>query len=255
MNVSLFLKTLLKQIKTELSIKHEPHNRPIKGNGKTTINLFDLIDVLSDITDGDETIVTDAGLSFYIVGQAFRVKSSQHVINSGGLGAMGFAIPASIGVCAYNRDLKTICITGDGSLQTNIQELASIRKNNFNLKIFIINNGGYASIRNTQNNYFSGHLVGSSDETGVWLPPLNKIAEAYSITYFSVDQLENFKSTIKDVLQSAGPVICEVFTDTTAEIIPTVSSQKLQDGTMVSKPLHDMYPYLPTEILAKYMLR
>ena len=97
--------------------------------------------------------------------------------------------------------------------------------------------------------------MGSSTETGVWLPPLNKIAAAYSIPYFSVEQLENLKFTIKNVLQTTGPVICEVFTDTNAEIIPTVSSQKLPDGTMVSKPLHDMYPYLPSEILAKYILR
>lgn len=243
------------QLKEELTIKHEPHSRPKKDDGKTSINLFDLVDVLSDITAGDETIVTDAGLSFYIVGQAFRVKSSQHVINSGGLGSMGFAVPASIGASAFNRNITTICITGDGSFQTNIQELATIHANNLNIKIFIVNNGGYASIRNTQNNYFSGHLVGSSEETGVWFPSIHKIAEAYCIPFFSVADLEDLKSILAKVLKNPGPVICEVITPANAEIIPSVSSQKLPDGTMISKPLHDMYPFLPSQILSKYILK
>ncbi|MEZ4814786.1 MAG: thiamine pyrophosphate-binding protein [Bdellovibrionota bacterium] len=235
------------KIKKELSVRNEKHSTP---SGK--INYYDLIDALSDLTVGNETIVTDAGSGFYIVGQAYRVKGSQQVINSGSLGAMGFALPATTGACTADLKSQVICITGDGSLQTNIHELATIHHNQLNAKIFIINNDGYVSIRNTQNNFFNGHLAGTSSSSGVSFPELQKIALAYGIPYLGVREKSELNEVVQKALNTNGPVICEVFTPSNQEVIPTVSSMRMEDGSMKSKPLHEMYPFMDDETLKKY---
>ena len=234
--------------KAELSVRNEPHAR---AEGKP--NYYDLNDALSDACAGGDTIVTDAGSAFYVIGQAFRAKRGQRVISSGAMGAMGHALPVAIGACAAEPSLRVICVTGDGSLQTNLQEFATLAHHRYNLKCFVVNNDGYVSIRNTQRNFFGGFLVGTDPASGVTLPDLRKIAEAYGIPYASASDLGGLKRTVQDVLAAEGPVICEIFTGPTQEIIPTVSSYKRADGTMESKPLHDMYPFMDPETLKKFM--
>lgn len=234
--------------KNELSVLNEPH---MSEPGK--INYYDFIDVLSTLCREGDTIVTDAGSAFYVVGQAFRVKPNQRVITSGALGAMGHAIPLAIGACSANPHHNVIVVTGDGSLQTNIQELATVRQGQFNLKMFIINNDGYVSIRNTQNNFFNGHLVGTSQASGVWIPSLEKIAEAYEIPFRRAEKLSELGSVIEDVLSCNGPCLCEIITPNKQEILPMVSSLKRDDGSMVSKPLHDMYPFMDEPTFKRYM--
>ena len=233
--------------KTRFAVMNEPH----KTDGDE-VNYFSFVDKLSEVLEGQETVVTDAGSAYYVVGQAFRAKPNQRVIVSGALGSMGYAVPAALGVCTADRARNVICITGDGSLQTNIQELQTIRHNNFNLKLFIVSNDGYVSIRNTQDNYFSGHYVGSSQDSGVSVPPLDKIADAYGLPYIAC-RAANLEEAIRQTLATPGPVVCEVFNRSDQELIPLVQSVRLENGSMQSKPLHEMSPLLDDDTLAQIL--
>ncbi|MBP9673630.1 MAG: thiamine pyrophosphate-binding protein [Bacteriovoracaceae bacterium] len=233
--------------KKELAVINEPHK-----DEDEKVNYYHFCEVLSNLCDEKCSIVTDAGTAFYVIGQAFKVKTEQRVIISGGLGTMGFALPASTGVALAKETGQTICVTGDGSLQTNIHEFATIAHNNLNIKIFILNNSGYISIQNTQNSFFKGHYVGVDAKSGVSFPNLEKIASAYGIDYVSVISKDNLKQTMQKVLDSNGPIICEIMANNLQEVIPTVSSVRLENGQMKSKPLHDMFPFMDKDVLEKY---
>ncbi|AIQ55088.1 hypothetical protein R70331_28785 [Paenibacillus sp. FSL R7-0331] len=219
------------------------------------INFYEFAEILSEVTKGTETVVTDAGSAFYVMGQGFKLKDDQRYIVSGALGAMGYSLPASIGAATANSAINVICVTGDGSLQTNIQELQTMRHNNLNVKLFVINNDGYVSIRNTQDNFFAGHYVGSDGTSGVSTPELSKIAAAYNIPYIVCSEREMLSSSLQEALEQSGPVICEIISQPDQKIIPTVSSKKLDDGTMISMPIHDMFPFLSREELENNMLK
>ena len=235
-------------MKEELRVSREPHLRP---EGK--LNYYDLIEALSELTVGDETFVTDAGSAFYVVGQALRVKAGQRVIVSGALGAMGFALPAATGAAIASPDHRTICLTGDGSLQTNLHELGVLAHHNLNVALIVVDNGGYVSIRNTQNNFFGGFLVGTDPASGVTIPSLSGLAQAFGLPYRRIETLDQLESTLREVLQASGPMVCEVVTANVQEILPTVTSVKRDDGTMESKPLHEMYPFLEQSQLDRWL--
>lgn len=236
------------KLKSELTVRGEPHFR----EGEKP-NYYDLIEALSVGLNGDEILTADAGSAFYVVGQAFRAKKDQRVIISGGLGTMGYALPAATGAAKADCRKNIICVTGDGSLQTNIHELAPIRHNNLNVKIVVVNNSGYVSIRNTQKNFFDGFLVGTSEASGVFLPKLELVAQAYGIPYMQVHKVSELAETVKVLSEASGPVICEVFTHADQEIIPTVTSARRADGSMESKPLHEMYPFFSAEKVQAYL--
>jgi len=228
--------------KMKYAVRNEPHL--LEGG---PINFYEFADCLSDVVDEHATIVTDAGSAFYVMGQAFRVKQGQRYIVSGGLGAMGYALPASIGACADDANRTVVCVTGDGSLQVNIHELQVLRHYNLNLKLFVINNDGYVSIRNTQQSFFNGNFVGSSKDSGVSLPTLNKVAESYGLPYLECKLRENLADILAKVLATKGPIICGIQAQSDQKIIPSVSSKVLPDGSMKSMPLHHMYPFLDDE--------
>jgi acetolactate synthase-1/2/3 large subunit len=234
--------------KRELSVDNEPHKHP---DEKT--NYYDFVRVLSESCKSSEIITTDAGSAYYVIGQAFRVKKSQRVINSGSLGAMGHALPFAIGAGFAEPGEQIVCVTGDGSFQTNIQELATIKHHHLNVAVFVVNNGGYISIRNTQKSFFNGLYVGTGPKDGVSFPDLKHIAKAYGLPYLKAAKREELEKTVRAALRMNGPVLCEIVASSDQEIIPTVSSVKLEDGSMESKPLHDMYPFLPPEKLKEYM--
>lgn len=225
--------------KSEFSVFSEPHVRPPDG-----INFYDLSRVLGEVTRGDETILADAGSAFYVIGQSYRVKGDQRVIICGALGQMGYALPAATGAALADPEADAICVTGDGSLQTNIHELATIRAYNLRAKVIVVNNSGYVSIRNTQNAYFNGNLAGTDKRNGVWLPSFERIANAFEIPYLSARRLSELPEVLSGTLRTAGPVLCEVFTVEDQKIIPTVSSIRLPDGRMQSRPLEDMAPFI-----------
>jgi acetolactate synthase-1/2/3 large subunit len=161
---------------------------------------------------------------------------------------MGYGFPAAIGACVADPKKRIVCIDGDGSFMMNIQELQTLVFNNFNLKIFLINNNGYHSIRQTQNNMFKGQsYVGIGDGYGLSIPDFSKVIPAFGISYYKIDSLENIENKIDEVLNSEGPVFCEVFVDWHQEFAPKSSSKVLPDGKIVSASIDDMAPFLPRE--------
>jgi acetolactate synthase-1/2/3 large subunit len=139
----------------------------------------------------------------------------------------------------------TVCVTGDGSLMTNVHDLAVTRRHNLDVKLFILNNDGYLSIRNTQNEYCGGLLVGTDPASGVYIPELEALVKSYRLPYLRCDRPGDVEDVIARALAMDGPVAVEVRAQRDQRIIPAVSSVRLPDGRMQSKPLHDMFPYLP----------
>jgi acetolactate synthase I/II/III large subunit len=218
------------------------------------INLYYFMDELCKSLQPDSVVVADAGSAIYVSAQGFKATSNQRLILSGAQAEMGFTIPACIGVSIAKNDGEVVGITGDGSFQTNIQELQTIVHYKLPIKLFVWNNNGYLSIRSTQNRIFQGRLYGTDTEHGVSLPDTKKIAEAYGINYIKLEGNVNLGEQIKKVLDLPGPIICEVICISDQEIMPTVSSKKTEDGRMISKPLEDMYPFLDREQFKANML-
>lgn len=208
------------------------------------INTYVFVDVLSKNLKNDSAVISDAGSTFYVVSQGIMLKDNQRYITSGGQAEMGYTIPATIGVCFARRKLETIGITGDGSFQMNIQELQTIVHHKLPIKLFIWNNDGYSSIRETQEKFFDKRYLGTDKESGVSFPSIEKIAYAYGIQYFKILNYSTIDTVIKSVLSFNGPVICEVICQKNQKVAPIVSSIKREDGTMMSLPIEDMYPFL-----------
>ena len=212
------------------------------------VNNYVFLDVLSECLNSEDVIVPgSSGACSEVTMQAFKVKPGMRVFNSNSLGPMGFAIPASIGGCIASGKKRTICIDGDGGFQMNIQELETIRRLNLPIKIFVLDNNGYGSIRSTQNNYFNGFLVASDATSGLTFPDLEKIAAAYSIPFFEIKDSVDLKKRISVVVNNVGPVICSVKVPTNQFTAPRVSSKQNPDGTMVSLPMEDLWPFLDRE--------
>ncbi len=212
------------------------------------INIYHALEAINEFSNDNDIVVTDAGSAFYTVGQSWKVKGNQRVLTSGGFGAMGWALPAATGAALSNCN-SVSCITGDGSLQTNVHALSVISGNDLNIKIYILNNNGYISIINTQNSYFNGNLAGVDNSSGVYFPDLKKLADSYKLSYYvakSVDELENI---VQKINMNSDPCIIDIRCNLHQEIIPTVSSKKLENGEMVSLPIDQMYPFLDSEEL------
>jgi acetolactate synthase-1/2/3 large subunit len=184
--------------------------------------------------------------------QTSQIKKGQQLFSNSGSASMGFDLPAAIGAAAAAPDKRIICLAGDGSIQMNIQELQTVAQHKWNLKIFVLDNGGYLSIKSTQNNFF-GLAVGSGPDSGVTFPNMEKIGTAYGIPSFTIDQFD-FQKQIDEVLEMEGPVICNVVLDTEQMFEPKLSSKQLPDGKMVSASLEDMFPFLSKEELASNMI-
>jgi acetolactate synthase I/II/III large subunit len=220
------------------------------------VNLYYFVDTLCQKISADDIIITDAGSAFYAGSQAVKIKQGMRYITSGGLATMGFSIPASIGACVAVNNRRVMSITGDGSFQMNIQELQTIVHHNYPIKLFVFNNEGYLSIRTTQCRFFENRLIGEGCSSGVSFPELEKIATAYGIPFYRIHNNNELEPILEKVLISGGPVICEIMTPCNQEIIPTISSQKTEDGSMISKPLEDMYPFLERkEFLSNMIIR
>jgi len=220
---------------------------------QTPVNSYYFIDRLSNIATEDATILLDTGSCFHVACQTWKIKKGQRYLTTGGLSSMGYWC-AGIGVCMANGRKDTIVITGDGSLQMNIQEFATIKHNNLPIKVFILNNNGYLLIRHTQRNLMKNLLIGESPKSGVWCPDAMKIAQAYEIKGIRIENVNELDEKIKETLESDGPVICEVMTPEWQLLIPRISSDKLPDGTLVSKDYEDMFPYLPEDELKANMI-
>ncbi|MGL5052196.1 MAG: thiamine pyrophosphate-binding protein [Cetobacterium sp.] len=220
---------------------------------QTTINSYHFINELSNLSKSSDAILVDTGSCFHVACQTWKVKKGQSYLTTGGLSSMGYWV-AAIGACMAHDKKNTIAITGDGSLQMNIQEFAVIKHNNLPIKTFILNNNGYLLIRNTQRNFMEDRFIGESPESGIWCPDSLKIAKAYGIKSVKIDSIHDMEEKIKEVLEYDGPVICDVIVQEWQVLQPRVSSEKLADGTLVSRKYEDMFPFLPKEEYEENMI-
>lgn len=217
------------------------------------VNSYYFINQLSELADTETAVLVDTGSCFHVACQTWKVKKGQRYLTTGGLSSMGYWA-AGIGVCLANDKKNTIVITGDGSLQMNIQEFATIKHNNMPVKVFILNNNGYLLIRHTQRNFMEDRFIGEGPSSGVWCPDSMKIAEAYGIKGVRIDKVEDMKLKIMEVLNYDGPVICEVMVPEWQLLVPRIASEKLPDGTLKPRDYEDMFPYLSDEELRENMI-
>lgn len=223
-------------------------------------------EVSSSLKEGQITVVGN-GSACVVGGHAYVIKKGQRFISNSAIAAMGYDLPAAIGAWAASRANECysvgadrtgedlILVTGDGSIQMNLQELQTIIHHRMNIKIFVINNGGYHSIRQTQKNFFGEPLVGIGVDSGdLSFPSLEKLAGVYGYPYRSAAHNSELAGAVKETLAMEGPVICEVFVTMDQIFEPKSSAKRLPDGTMVSPPLEDLSPFLPEEEMDANMI-
>jgi acetolactate synthase I/II/III large subunit len=219
---------------------------PEYKNPDNMVNTYYFTELLSEELNEKDVVLTDMGMSFQTVMQSFKIKKGQRLFSSSGLAAMGFGLPGAIGACKANNNQRTICITGDGGLMMNIQELQTIFHNKLPIKIFIFNNKGYSSIRETQKTYFEDYIA-SDPSSGVSMPDFIKIAESYGINSKKIMNQFNLREDIKEVLDYPGPVLCDLRVSEHQEVIPKQGAFNRPDGKTVPRPIEDMLPFLDRE--------
>ena len=224
-------------------------------NGETA-NVYAFIRYLSDHLPENSLTAVSNGACCVVGNQAYVIQKGSRMANNSAIASMGYGLPAAIGTCIGGNRKGTICLEGDGSIMMNLQELQTIISNHLPIKIFLINNNGYHSIRITQTNLFGHHTkVGIGPESGdLSFPEFKKIAEAFGYPYYSAHSNAEMKAVVDTVLKLEGPVFTEIFTDTKQVWEPKSSTKRLEDGTLVSPPLEDLAPFLPREELKKIML-
>lgn len=222
---------------------------------KNKVNTYALVDLLSNkLTNKDLIVPGSSGACSDVFMQTFKVKKGQRILNTPGLGSMGFGLPSSIGACIASGLKRTICINGDGGFQLNIQELATVSRLKLPIKYFVLNNQGYGSIKNTQRNYFKGFYVASGPRSGVVLPSIHKVAKSYGINSIVIKNYRDLENNIDSILNTPGPIICNVFIDPKEQIMPKLKSQIKPNGTIVSKPMEDLWPFLDRKEFKENML-
>ena len=211
------------------------------------INPYHFIDTLFRKLADDDVVVCGNGTACVVSFQVAFIKKGQRVFSNSGAASMGHDIPAAVGAAVARQGERVICLAGDGSIQLNIQELQTVVHHRLPIKIFVLNNGGYISIRQTQSNFF-GRLVGESPESGLSFPDMVRVAEAYGLRAFRIER-SDFAGDIEAALNTPGPVPCEVMLDPSQPFEPKLKSRELPDGTIVSPALEDMFPFLDRDEL------
>lgn len=229
--------------------------RHLEGGTETEANVYAFAHEMSSRLNEGQIVVVGNGSANVVCGHGNIIKKGQRFISNSGIASMGYGLPASIGACMADRTQDVILVTGDGSLQMNIQELQTVIGYELPIKLFVINNGGYHSIRQTQKNFFGEPLVGIGVDSGdLTFPNLEKLAWAYGFPYVSIHNNREIGEKVEETLAIDGPVICEVFVTLDQNFEPKSSSKKLPDGTMVSPPLEDLFPFLPDEEMDRIMM-
>jgi acetolactate synthase-1/2/3 large subunit len=218
-----------------------------------SLSLYHFTNVLSSVmVEGDVIASGSAGFCAELFLLGLRLKSKQRCFHNRGTGSMGFGLPAAIGACLAAGRTRTICVEGDGGIQFNVQELATLASMQLPVKCFVINNSGYASIRAAQNNYFK-KLIGADSTSGLKLPDLQKLAEAYGVRYVKIESGKNLNEQLAVVMDIVGPVVCEVLVLPEEPRIPRVATRLGANGKMTSSPLEDLFPFLDREELSQNM--
>jgi acetolactate synthase-1/2/3 large subunit len=221
---------------------------------ETGVNPYCFGDALSKVLEDDDIIVTGDGTACIATFQSAQLRAGQRLFSDSGCAPMGFDLPAAIGACVAHERGRVMCIAGDGSIMLNVQELQTLRGHALPVKLFIFNNNGYLSIRLTQDNFFPGNPVGAGPASGVTFPDFKKLAGGFDLPFVRVTRNADLDSAIRATLAIDGPAVCEVMLDAAQPFSPRVSSKRLPDGTMVTAPLEDMFPFLSEDELAANMI-
>jgi acetolactate synthase-1/2/3 large subunit len=212
------------------------------------LNIYAILDAVNQHSSADDILMGDAGSISYAGPVALNAKRGQRFIFSPAQADMGWALPAAIGV-SMASDQQVISIIGDGSFMSNIQELATVKQHELNIKFVILNNNGYLSIKNTQTKYFEGRVHGTSAESGLWFPSFKNIAVAFGMPCVDIRTKEDLRLHFPNALKKKGPVIIDCQCLDEQEILP---AQALKNGKQAG--LHDLTPFLPDEELAQEMI-
>ena len=222
------------------------------GNG---VNPYCFAASLFDALDADDVVVTGDGTACVVTFQSAILKQGQRLFSNSGCASMGYDLPAAIGAFYANPKTKRIiCIAGDGSLMMNLQELQTIVGAQIPIKLFVLNNDGYHSIRQTQQNYFPDNVVGCGPESGVTFPDFLTLGAAFGFPTSRIADHDSMDASITRVLAAEGPQLCEIMLDKAQAFSPKLSSRRLDDGSMVTSVLEDLAPFLSREELAQNML-
>jgi len=219
------------------------------------IGHYPFVEALSEAIPEDRLVVTgSSGLAVEVFYTTFRNKPGQRLFLTSGLGAMGYGLPAVIGACLGVGRRPTVGIESDGSLMLNVQELATLKALGLPITLIVMNNGGYASIRNTQRNYFEGRYLGTGPEAGQFIPDWMRLCEALDLSALRIERVEDLGAGLAHAMAQRGPYVCEVKLTPVETLAPKVAAIPQSDGSMLSMPLEDMSPLLSLAQLQAEML-
>ena len=218
------------------------------------INIYYFVQKLSEKNKSDAVVISDAGSAYYATSQALKITNQQRYITSGAQADMGFSIPAAIGAAVASGRKSVIAITGDGSFQMNIQELQTVVSSKLPIKIFVLNNGGYLSIRNTMDKFFESRYYGTDEASGLSFPEIEKIAYAYGIPYYKLKSTEDIDHKLTKILNADGCTLTEVMCPFKQDMAPSSSAKIGKDGKLISQPLENMFPFLDEKEFKQEMI-
>ncbi len=218
------------------------------------VNSYEFIDCLSNHFNSDEVVVTDMGTALTCTHQAIKLSGTQRLVTSTGMGEMGFGLPGAIGACFANPGKRVILIVGDGSFMMNLQELQTIIHHKLPLKIFLYSNDAYLTIKHTQTALFEGRLAASDAESGVSCPNFEKVALAFGFRVTELNSSVSMDDAISKTLEGEDPVLCNIHMHPMQPLVPKVSFTMKHDGSLLSPPLEDLFPFLPRETLRHEMM-
>jgi acetolactate synthase-1/2/3 large subunit len=255
-NIKEFLRILVSKLKKEQLVsdniewlkycnemKDKYPNVKQEYENESPLNSYYFTKLLSDMIKDNASIVVDTGSVCNIVSQTWNIKKGQRYLISGGLSCMGFWATA-IGLCKSSNHNSVIALTGDGSAQMNIQELATIHYNKLPVKLFIYNNNGYMLIRHNQHNYMNDRFLGVGPDSGLQTPDFIKVSNAYGIKAVRITKEDNIIQKLEEVISYDGPVVCEVIVQEFAPIVPRIASRVMPDGSLKAAEFDDLYPFL-----------
>jgi acetolactate synthase I/II/III large subunit len=226
--------------KTRYPVVTDNHRRP--GG---PVSIYYLAEIIGQETTPEHLMISgSSGSGIEIFLFACPTRTGQRIYHTAGLGSMGNALPGSIGVCIAGGRRRTVCVDGDGGFQFNIQELETVARLNLPIKFFVLNNNGYASIRASQTNFFGVPQLGCDGRTGITVPDICKVAAAYGLATTRIESQANLREDVRKVLETPGPVVCDVVAIADEVRGPRLSSMQRPDGSLVSKPLEDLWPFL-----------
>ena len=224
--------------------KYSFENTPAYHSGTGRINVYHFVNTFSRLQPAGSIMVCGNGSACVCAYQAAEVKPGCRIFWNSGIASMGYDLPAAEGACFARPGIPVICLAGDGSIMMNLQELQTVAHHQLPLKIFVISNGGYSSIRQTQNNFFEGRLTGCGKSSGVSFPDFTAVAKSFGIKPFLMEEPGKMEEQIKEILEWKGPALCEVEAERNYQFSPKSASRIMPDGTIISAPIEDMFPFL-----------